>query len=112
MENNLAVYNNGKLETIVRKESRFLKKLSESKDIEFKRLDELSEKEKEELSDGYSSFDEFIEYSNGCYDALVDVMSDTSGNGLKQSPIIKEVKIQRNDKCPCGSGKKYKKCHL
>ncbi|MEZ4279876.1 MAG: SEC-C metal-binding domain-containing protein [Myxococcota bacterium] len=22
-----------------------------------------------------------------------------------------EPKIQRNDPCPCGSGKKYKKCH-
>ena len=22
------------------------------------------------------------------------------------------MKVQRNDPCPCGSGKKYKKCHL
>jgi len=22
----------------------------------------------------------------------------------------KEAKVKRNDKCPCGSGKKYKKC--
>lgn len=28
----------------------------------------------------------------------------------KQMPIIKGDKIQRNDPCPCGSGKKYKKC--
>ena len=27
-------------------------------------------------------------------------------------PIIKERKIGRNDSCPCGSGKKYKKCCL
>jgi len=25
-------------------------------------------------------------------------------------PIVKEPKIGRNDPCPCGSGKKYKKC--
>jgi len=25
-------------------------------------------------------------------------------------PIVKEAKIGRNDPCPCGSGKKYKKC--
>ncbi len=25
-------------------------------------------------------------------------------------PIVKEAKINRNDTCPCGSGKKYKKC--
>ncbi|WP_280512997.1 YecA family protein [Rossellomorea vietnamensis] len=27
-------------------------------------------------------------------------------------PVIKEEKIGRNDPCPCGSGKKYKKCCL
>ena len=27
-----------------------------------------------------------------------------------QKTIKKEVKIGRNDPCPCGSGKKYKKC--
>jgi len=25
-------------------------------------------------------------------------------------PIIKGPKVGRNDPCPCGSGKKYKKC--
>ncbi|HKW98208.1 MAG TPA: SEC-C metal-binding domain-containing protein [Bryobacteraceae bacterium] len=25
--------------------------------------------------------------------------------------VIKGDKIGRNDPCPCGSGKKYKKCH-
>lgn len=29
---------------------------------------------------------------------------------LKQIPVIKEKKIYPNDPCPCGSGKKYKKC--
>ena len=28
----------------------------------------------------------------------------------KQEPIVKEKKIYPNDPCPCGSGKKYKKC--
>lgn len=28
----------------------------------------------------------------------------------KQMPIVKGEKIKRNDPCPCGSGKKYKKC--
>jgi preprotein translocase subunit SecA len=27
-----------------------------------------------------------------------------------QQPIIKGKKVGRNDPCPCGSGKKYKKC--
>jgi len=29
----------------------------------------------------------------------------------KRQPIVVEEKIGRNDPCPCGSGKKYKKCH-
>ncbi|XCP85277.1 SEC-C metal-binding domain-containing protein [Roseburia hominis] len=28
----------------------------------------------------------------------------------KQKPIVKDKKIYPNDPCPCGSGKKYKKC--
>ena len=27
-----------------------------------------------------------------------------------QQPIVKEKKVYPNDPCPCGSGKKYKKC--
>ncbi len=40
--------------------------------------------------------------------------SDTaqeSKNRGKQQPIKVEVKVGRNDPCPCGSGKKYKNCH-
>jgi preprotein translocase subunit SecA len=29
---------------------------------------------------------------------------------VKQKPIINQNKVGRNDPCPCGSGKKYKKC--
>ena len=28
----------------------------------------------------------------------------------KGTPVVNEPKIGRNDPCPCGSGKKYKKC--
>jgi preprotein translocase subunit SecA len=28
-----------------------------------------------------------------------------------QNPIIKDLKVGRNDPCPCGSGKKFKACH-
>jgi preprotein translocase subunit SecA len=34
----------------------------------------------------------------------------TAGNTSKQKPVVKKNKIGRNDPCPCGSGKKYKKC--
>ncbi len=34
-----------------------------------------------------------------------------SGQPIKKQPVrSKEVKVGRNDVCPCGSGKKYKKC--
>ena len=29
----------------------------------------------------------------------------------KMNTIVKPKKVGRNDPCPCGSGKKYKKCH-
>ncbi len=31
--------------------------------------------------------------------------------GGGQKPVVAEEKVGRNDPCPCGSGKKYKKCH-
>jgi hypothetical protein len=40
-------------------------------------------------------------------DFFFDIINDKS-----RSPFIREEKIGRNDPCPCGSGKKYKKCCL
>ena len=31
-------------------------------------------------------------------------------SAVKQAPVRKEKKAGPNDPCPCGSGKKYKKC--
>lgn len=36
---------------------------------------------------------------------------DVGGTGKPQPVVNKEKKVGRNDPCPCGSGKKYKKCH-
>jgi len=33
-----------------------------------------------------------------------------AGSDGKRPPVVKAVKVGRNDPCPCGSGKKYKKC--
>lgn len=30
---------------------------------------------------------------------------------VKPAPVVKTVKVGPNEKCPCGSGIKYKKCH-
>jgi len=36
----------------------------------------------------------------------------TAGEGAVTAPVKRErPKVGRNDPCPCGSGKKYKKCH-
>ena len=32
------------------------------------------------------------------------------GAPAKRAPVVKKVKVGRNDPCPCGSGLKYKKC--
>ena len=37
--------------------------------------------------------------------------SQQQASNSKRQPIIAEKKIGRNEPCPCGSGKKYKKCH-
>ena len=37
------------------------------------------------------------------------VGGDGSAGSKKQ--VINSDKVGRNDPCPCGSGKKYKKCH-
>ena len=31
--------------------------------------------------------------------------------GEKQGTVVSTTKVGRNEPCPCGSGKKYKKCH-
>jgi preprotein translocase subunit SecA len=36
--------------------------------------------------------------------------SHSDGSSIKQPVKRSSIKIQRNDPCPCGSGKKYKKC--
>ncbi len=37
-------------------------------------------------------------------------VANPTATGDKQQPVVKKKKIGRNDPCPCGSGKKYKKC--
>jgi SEC-C motif-containing protein len=34
------------------------------------------------------------------------------GDMVKPKPVVRDKpKVGRNEPCPCGSGKKYKKCH-
>jgi len=39
-----------------------------------------------------------------------DMMEVMAKYKIAHTPKIREYKINRNDPCPCGSGKKFKKC--
>jgi hypothetical protein len=41
-----------------------------------------------------------------------DYSNDFLNHMIKKEPVEKSSKIKRNDPCPCGSNKKYKKCCL
>lgn len=45
------------------------------------------------------------------FGATTSSTQETSAEKPKQKPLIKGEKTGRNDPCPCGSGRKYKKCH-
>ena len=53
---------------------------------------------------------------SGADDALEESMEQTSASGQgdnKPEPIRNRgQRVGRNDPCPCGSGKKYKNCHM
>ncbi|MDE3076565.1 MAG: SEC-C domain-containing protein, partial [Chloroflexota bacterium] len=37
--------------------------------------------------------------------------TNRSEGPVQRKPAAAGVKVGRNDPCPCGSGRKYKKCH-
>ena len=43
---------------------------------------------------------------------VAKVTGDNAGGDqtVKRQPVVKKIKVGPNDPCPCGSGKKYKKC--
>ena len=44
--------------------------------------------------------------------SAADVAVDEALEAVERKPMRREFpKVGRNDPCPCGSGKKYKKCH-
>jgi uncharacterized protein len=43
--------------------------------------------------------------------AVYDLRQMWRSMGPRVDPIRKAPEPGRNDPCPCGSGKKYKKCH-
>lgn len=52
----------------------------------------------------------FTEYSLSPFGATM-VLHNPYGRAMVQGTVRRgEPKVGRNDRCPCGSGKKYKKC--
>ncbi len=52
-------------------------------------------------------------YNNSLPNNLFDPLEEEHwGSNMVHTPIRTEKKIGRNESCPCGSGKKYKKCCL
>lgn len=41
---------------------------------------------------------------------VAEITSTNEDKSLKKEPVKKQVKPNRNDPCPCGSGRKYKNC--
>jgi hypothetical protein len=54
-------------------------------------------------------FEDFEEEEDYETPADMEAMSDPYGNVIR---FVRKDKVGRNDPCPCGSGKKYKKCCL
>jgi len=52
--------------------------------------------------------DEIRQIANGMHPVIKSL--DMSTGAYVRKPVITAPKVRRNDKCPCGSGKKYKKC--
>ena len=50
------------------------------------------------------------EFNVGAYARQQEHVADTAGVAVAVKPIHVQQKVGRNDPCPCGSGKKYKKC--
>jgi preprotein translocase subunit SecA len=68
-------------------------------------LDALNEKKEDFLLDKYSAIFRRLKRDKAIlYDGDFDDADDTTPY-KRESP-----KVGRNDPCPCGSGKKYKKC--
>ena len=63
---------------------------------------------------GYTETDDELEDDESANEADADwkPWDDEEEDKPELLPVRTEPKIGRNDPCPCGSGKKYKKCHL
>ena len=65
--------------------------------------------EKAQLGGSNSSSTRAPQFSGS--EGYQEAMESSYKEPVKKQPVVVETKINRNDPCPCGSGKKYKQCH-
>ncbi|MFC1608575.1 preprotein translocase subunit SecA [Patescibacteria group bacterium] len=58
----------------------------------------------------FKGADEQVEQFGAAKKLQENATSNKQGETVKQQPIVNKEIAGRNDPCPCGSGKKYKKC--
>ncbi|MFW2371906.1 MAG: UPF0149 family protein [Gammaproteobacteria bacterium] len=66
------------------------------------------------------SLDEYVAMAQSMFDGAMhiyahiaySIQSALAQQAQSQQPVVHDDKVGRNDPCPCGSGKKYKKCCL
>lgn len=68
-----------------------------------------------EYENGQSEFFQKFYDGSGISEESVEkfnkIMNDSMDKDLGDNDtVIRRIKIRRNDTCPCGSGKKFKKC--
>ncbi|GEM_PF-2841542 len=79
------------------------------------KLEAMAEQIDEDLGEGWEDCFELDELSDAesLNQDLTDIEYSELGEASSELPFTRESpKIKRNDPCPCGSGKKYKKCCL
>ena len=69
---------------------------------------EKQEQKKPEIDWQFKGADDSLEQFGT--DGEMQASGGSQGEAVKSQPLINANKIGRNDPCPCGSGKKYKKC--
>lgn len=80
------------------------------KEVQLKKIETIEDKKRELITDAvYKIRDYFIELQKKNFFGFLG--NNNNINNIDLTPKINEKpKIGRNDPCPCGSGKKYKKC--
>ena len=72
-----------------------------------------TQKESSEVKESnlkFSGSDDQVKQFGAVKNMQDNASSNKQGEVIKQQPIVNKNNVGRNDPCPCGSGKKYKRC--